>query len=391
MEAPNAARLCDNFVPMRPRPDRLERLPEQYFTALLARVAQAAARDGEPVVDLGRGNPEVGPPPHVVERLDQAARDPSAHGYAPSRGLPELREAIAERYRTHYGVELDPEREVAVVPGTKSAIVDLALTLAERGQTIALPDPGYPDYFSGVALAGAELTFVTLEEETEWSTDFSALPRNDLAAVYLNFPSNPVAVVETPGTFHYAIQFAAETGAAIVHDFAYGDLVYDGWKPASFLAWEGAKDVGVEMFSMSKTYGMAGWRLGFVVGNAEIVSRVDLLGDHMRAGIFRPVQEAGIAALTGPQDSVVERVNAYRRRRDRVLEVIPDGICQGTFFVWFPLPEGWTAERILEDLRVAVAPGEGFGSRGAGWARLSLAVTDETLNAGLERLRSAFA
>jgi aminotransferase len=371
---------------MRPRPDRLERLPEQYFTALLARVAEAAVRGGEPLIDLGRGNPEVGPPPHVVERLDQAARDPSAHGYAPFRGLPELREAIAERYRTHYGVELDPEREVAVVPGTKSAIVDLALALAERGHTIALPDPGYPDYFSGVALAGAKLAFVTLEEENEWNTDFSALPRNELAAVYLNFPSNPVAVVETPGTFHYAIKLAAETGAAIVHDFAYGDLVYDGWKPASFLASEGAKDVGVEMFSMSKTYGMAGWRLGFVVGNAEIVSRVELLGDHMRAGIFRPVQEAGIAALTGPQDSVVERVNAYRRRRDRVLEVIPGGICQGTFFVWFPLPEGWTAERILEELRVAVAPGEGFGSRGAGWARLSLAVTDETLELGLERL-----
>jgi len=376
---------------MRPRPERLERLPEQYFTALLGRVQEAAARDGEPLVDLGRGNPEVGPPPHVVERLDQAARDPAAHGYAPFRGLPELREAIAERYRTHYGVELDPEREVAVVPGTKSAIVELALVLADRGDTIALPDPGYPDYFSGVALAGAKLATVTLEAENEWNTDFSALPRNELAAVYLNFPSNPVAVVETPGSFHYAIQLAAETGAAIVHDFAYGDLVYDGWKPASFLAWEGAKDVGVEMFSMSKTYGMAGWRLGFVVGNAEIVERVNLLADHIRAGIFRPVQEAGIAALTGPQGSVAERVNAYRRRRDRVLEIIPDGICQGTFFVWFPLPEGWTAERILDELRVAVAPGEGFGPRGAGWARLSLAVPDETLDLGLKRLRAPFA
>jgi aminotransferase len=371
---------------MRPRPDRLERLPQQYFTALLGQVQEAAARGGEPLVDLGRGNPEVGPPPHVVERLDQAARDPAAHGYAPFRGLPELREAIADRYRTHYGVELDPEREVAVVPGTKSAIVELAVVLAERGDTIALPDPGYPDYFSGVALAGAKLATVTLDSDDDWHTDFSELPWNDLAAVYLNFPSNPVAVVETRGSFHYAIKLAAETGAAIVHDFAYGDLVYDGWKPASFLAWEGAKDVGVEMFSMSKTYGMAGWRLGFVVGNAEIVERVNLLADHIRAGIFRAVQEAGVAALTGPQDSVSERVNAYRRRRDRVLEVIPDGICQGTFFVWFPLPDGWTAERVLDELRVAVAPGEGFGSRGAGWARLSLAVSDETLDLGLERL-----
>jgi aminotransferase len=371
---------------MRPRPERLERLPEQYFMALLGRVAEATARDGEPVLDLGRGNPEVGPPPHVVERLDQAGRDPASHGYAPFRGLPELREAIAARYRTHYGVELDPEREVAVVPGTKSAIVELAVVLANRGDTIALPDPGYPDYFSGVALAGAKLATVALDADDDWHPDFSALPRNDLAALYLNFPSNPVAVVETPGSFDDAIKLAAETGAAIVHDFAYGDLVYDGWKPASFLASEGAKDVGVEMFSMSKTYGMAGWRLGFVVGNAEIVERVNLLADHIRAGIFRAVQEAGIAALTGPQDSVAERVNTYRRRRDRALEVIPDGICQGTFFVWFPLPEGWTAERILDELRIAVAPGEGFGSRGAGWARLSLAVSDETLELGLERL-----
>ena len=354
--------------------------------ALLGRVAEATARDGEPVLDLGRGNPEVGPPPHVVERLDQAGRDPASHGYAPFRGLPELREAIAARYRTHYGVELDPEREVAVVPGTKSAIVELAVVLANRGDTIALPDPGYPDYFSGVALAGAKLATVALDADDDWHPDFSALPRNDLAALYLNFPSNPVAVVETPGSFDDAIKLAAETGAAIVHDFAYGDLVYDGWKPASFLASEGAKDVGVEMFSMSKTYGMAGWRLGFVVGNAEIVERVNLLADHIRAGIFRAVQEAGIAALTGPQDSVAERVNTYRRRRDRALEVIPDGICQGTFFVWFPLPEGWTAERILDELRIAVAPGEGFGSRGAGWARLSLAVSDETLELGLERL-----
>jgi aminotransferase len=375
---------------VRPPPNRLDRLPQQYFAALLGRVQAAAALDGEPLVDLGRGNPEVGPPPHVVERLDQAARDPAAHGYAPFRGLPELREAIAERYGTHYGVELDAEREVAVVPGTKSAIVELAVVLANRGDTIALPDPGYPDYFSGVALAGAELATVTLEADNDWNTDFSALPRNDLAAVYLNFPSNPVAVVEPAGTFHYAIQLAAETGATIVHDFAYGDLVYDGWKPTSFLAWEGARDVGVEMFSMSKTYGMAGWRLGFVVGNAEIVERVNLLADHIRAGIFRGVQEAGIAALTGPQDSVSDRVNAYRRRRDRVLEVIPDGICQGTFFVWFELPEGWTAERILDELRVAIAPGEGFGARGAGWARLSLAVSDETLELGLERLARVF-
>jgi aminotransferase len=170
-----------------------------------------------------------------------------------------------------------------------------------------------------------------------------------------------------------------------VHDFAYGDLVFDGRKPRSFLATPGAKEVGVEMFSMSKSYGMAGWRLGFVVGNAEIVERINLLNDHCRVGIFRPIQEAGIAALTGPQDSVAERVDTYQRRRDRVLELV-DAVCEGTFYVWFELPEGLTADRLLTEHRLALAPGEGFGPSGAGWARISLAVPDETLELGLERL-----
>jgi aminotransferase len=371
----------------------LDRLPEQYFGALLGRVQAAAAAGGEPLVDLGRGNPEVGPPPHVVEALVAAAKRDDVHGYAPFRGLPELREAIAARYADVYGVPLDPDTEVAVVPGTKTAIVELAEVLADPGETIALPNPGYPDYFSGVALAGAELAFVTLEAENEWHTDFSELPREKLAALYLNFPSNPVAVYEPAGTFDYAIRLANETGAAIVHDFAYGDIVFEGWKPASFLAWEGAKDVGVEMFSMSKTYGMAGWRIGFVVGNAEIVERVNLISDHTRVGIFAPLQHAAIAALTGPQDSVAERVATYQRRRDRVLEVLPEveAVCEATFYCWIELAEGLTAERLLTEHRVAVAPGEGFGSRGAGWIRISLAVSDETLELGLERLARAFA
>ena len=191
------------------------------------------------------------------------------------------------------------------------------------------------------------------------------------------------------GTFDHAIEYAREADAAVVHDFAYADLVFDGRKPRSFLATPGAKDVGVEMFSMSKSYGMAGWRLGFVLGNAEIVERINLLNDHCRVGIFRPVQEAGIAALTGPQDSVAERAAIYERRRDRVLEVV-DAASEGTFYVWFKLPEGGlTSEQLLVEYRLALAPGEGFGPSGAGWARISLAVTDETLEVGLERLRSA--
>jgi L-glutamine---4-(methylsulfanyl)-2-oxobutanoate aminotransferase len=374
---------------MRSRPNRLERLPEQYFTQLLARVAAAAAEEGEPLIDLGRGNPDVPPPEHVVAALREAAEEAGAHGYPPFRGLPELREALAERYRNVYGVELDPGSEVAVVPGTKTAIVELALSLAERGEAIVLPDPGYPDYTSGVALAGAREVRVVLDPGSGFAPALETVPAGGVAALYLNYPSNPCAAVAPPGVFQEAIAYAARSGAAVVHDFAYADLVFDRREPASFLAEPGAKEVGVEMFSMSKSYGMAGWRLGFVVGNAEIVARVNVLQDHARAGIFAPVQRAGIAALHGPQETVAERRTLYERRRDRVIEVLPDARSEGSFYVWWRLPEGLTPERLLTEHRVAVAPGEGFGPSAAGWARISLATPDEALDLGLERLRVA--
>jgi aminotransferase len=261
----------------RPRPDRLERLPQQYFAALLARVAAASRDGGPPVIDLGRGNPEVGPPAHVVEALRTSALRDDVHGYSPFRGLPELRAAIALRYRTHYGVELDPDTEVAVVPATKTAIVELALALAQRGDTILLPDPGYPDYLSGVALAGAELGLLPLDPAAGWAPDLAPAPA--AAAAYLNYPSNPCAVAAPPGLFEAAVAYAERTGTAIVHDAAYIDIVFDGRDPKSYLATPGAKESGVELWTMSKTFGMAGWRIGFVVGNAELVERVNLLND----------------------------------------------------------------------------------------------------------------
>jgi len=370
---------------VRPQPDRIERLPQQYFAALLARVAEASALPGAPVIDLGRGNPDVPPPAHVAARLAEVAAgdDARVHGYAPFAGLRKLKEAVAERYRDVYRVALDPEREVAILPGTKTALVDFALCVAERDSTIVLPDPGYPDYFSAVALAGARVAALPIEPRP----DFSAVLAEDVAAVYLNYPSNPAAAAVPDGTFAEAVAYAERTGAVVLHDFAYGDLVFDGRPPASFLAEPGAKEAGVELFSMSKSYGMAGWRLGFVVGNAEIVRRLELLNDHVRAGIFVALQEAAVAALTGPQDSVEERRALYEARRDRVVAAIPGARSEGTFFVWLRLPDGVTVERILEETRVALAPGEGFGSRGAGHARISLAIADEVLDEGLERVR----
>ena len=366
-------------------PRRLERLPEQYFTALLARVAAAAARDGEPLIDLGRGNPDVGPPPHVAEALDRAARRPDTHGYAPFAGLPALKEAIATRYRDIYGVEVDPFTEVAVLPGSKTGLMEFAQTCVEDGDTIVLPDPGYPDYRSAVALADAQLEFLPLGDDAR--PDWDAAPSR-AAALYLNYPSNPLAACAPDGVFEEAIEWAHRTGAWVMHDFAYGDLIFDGRKPKSFLTTDGAREIGFELFSMSKTYGMAGWRLGFAVGNAEITRRIEDLQNHQFAGVFMPVQEAGIAALTGPQDSVEERRATYERRRDHALAALEgcDARAEGTFFVWFRLPDGLTCEQLLEEHRVAVAPGEGFGERGTGWARLSLATADEKLDEGLERL-----
>jgi L-glutamine---4-(methylsulfanyl)-2-oxobutanoate aminotransferase len=360
------------------RPNRLERLPEQYFTALLARVGAAAVREGEPLIDLGRGNPEVGPPEHVVHALSESANRPDVHGYAPFSGLPALKDAIAARYGELYGVRIDATREVAVLPGTKTGLLEFALCAVEHGGTIVLPDPGYPDYFSAVALAGAtHVSFTGFDVQAD--------------AMYLNFPSNPTAAAAPPGLFEEAVEWAERNDAWVLHDFAYGDLVFDGRRPQSFLAAERARHVGIELFSMSKTYGMAGWRLGFAIGNQELVRRIEVLQDHCFAGIFRPIQEAGIAALTGPQESVEARRATYERRRDRVLAALPgvDARSEGTFFVWFKLPDGMTVEHLLEEHRVAVAPGEGFGARGAGWARLSLAVTDEVLESGLDRLSAA--
>jgi aminotransferase len=375
---------------MRSRPSRLQRLPQQYFVSLLARVAAAAAADGEALVDLGRGNPDVGPPAHVTEALRRASHDEQIHGYSPIRGLPATKEAITARYRDVYGVELDPQREVALVPGTKTALAELALALADDGDTILLPEPYYPDYPSGPALAGARIETVPLEPDAGWAPNLDTAPA--AAALYLNYPSNPCAVCVPPGAFAAAVRWAERTGGVVVHDAAYADLVFDGRRPQSFLATPGAKDVGVELWSLSKTYGMAGWRIGFVVGNAEVVERIELLSDHTRVGIFAPLQTAAIAALTGPQDSVAERVATYERRRDLLAAALPVApVCEGTFYLWLRLPEGLTPERLLLEHRVAVAPGEGFGAAGAGWARLSLAVPDETLELGAERLAHAFA
>src|SRR5204863_168659 len=223
------------------------------------------------------------------------------HGYAPFAGLPKLKQAIAARYRDVYGVAVDPEREVAVLPGSKTGLMEFAQTCVERDGTIVLPDPGYPDYRSAVALAAARHAPLPLDGAGR--PDWDAAPAT-ASALYLNYPSNPMAACAPEGVFEEAIAWAERARAWVMHDFAYGDLVFDGRAPQSFLTVDGAREIGFELFSMSKSYGMAGWRLGFALGNAEVIARFEELQNHQFAGIFMPVQQAGVAALTGSQEPV---------------------------------------------------------------------------------------
>jgi aminotransferase len=381
-------------------PDLFERLPEQYFTRILAAVAAETGRAGPRVIDLGRGNPDLPPPPHAIEALRAAVLEvdgPAMHGYPPFQGLPALRAALAGRYAAEHGVELDPDSEIAVVPGTKTAIMLVALATAQAGDAVLLPDPGYPDYRSGVALAAARAVPVPLEASAGFQPDLDAVAAADRDAarlLVLNYPSNPCAVTEHPGTFEAAVAFAHAHGTWLLNDLAYGFLAFDGRRARSVLEVPGAREVAVELWSSSKVHGMAGWRIGFVVGAAELVGRVRTLVDHMTAGVFTGLQRGLLAALEGPQDSVAARRAVYARRRDALLGPLRDAgarleVPEGTFYAWWRLPGGLDAATLLARHRVAVAPGEGFGSRGAGCARLSLAVPDADVAEGAARLAAA--
>jgi aminotransferase len=374
-----------------------DRLPEQYFTRILAAAAAARAQDGPGVarvIDLGRGYPDLPPPQLAIEALRAAALEtttPAVHGYPPFDGHRELREAIAQRYATDHGVALDPDREVAVVPGTKTGIMLACVAAAGRGDTILLPDPGYPDYPSGVALAGASAGVLPLDASAGWQPDFDAASEQRPAAVFLNYPSNPCAVCEHDGTFERAVAWCRERGAWLVQDLAYGFLAFDGRRARSVLEVDGARECALELWSPSKIYGMAGWRVGFAVGNADLVARIQTLLDHTAAGVFTAVQRGLAAALRSDQQDVAARREVYRARRDRLVATLRAAgaeidLPEGSFYAWWRLPDGLTPERLIASARVGVAPGEGFGERGAGWARMSLATPDPDLDEAAARI-----
>ncbi|MFC4768149.1 pyridoxal phosphate-dependent aminotransferase [Effusibacillus consociatus] len=378
--------------------DRMRRLPEQFFSALV-RKANSYIAKGYDVINLGQGNPDLPTPQHIVESMREAVLDPLTHRYSPFSGLPELKEAIADWYKAEYNVDLDPASEVAILFGGKVGLVEISQCLLNKGDVCLVPDPGYPDYWSGVAMSGAEMVMMPLLRENGFLPDYSLLSQETLQRaklMFLNYPNNPTAATASESFFRDTVEFAAKNGIVAAHDFAYGAIGFDGQKPVSFLQVPGAKEVGVEFYTMSKTYNMAGWRVGFALGNKDVISLINLIQDHYYVSLFPAIQRASITALRSSQDCVRQLVSTYESRRD----VFVGGLRQlgwdcpapkGSFFTWVPIPNGMGAvefaDYVLDQAHVVMAPGIGFGKSGEGYVRVGLLAPEERLREAVERLK----
>lgn len=377
--------------------NKLQKLPTQFFAALVKKV-NAAIAEGRDVINLGQGNPDRPTPPHIIEALHQAALDPQTHKYSPFQGIQELKEAAANFYKREYNVVIDPNTEVAILGGSKIGLVELPMAILNPGDYMLLPDPGYPDYLSGVVLGDVHFDTLPLVEENEFLPDYEALTdevKQRAKLMYLNYPNNPTGGTASLDFFNQTVAFANEYDIAVVHDFAYGALGFDGERPVSFLQSEGAKEVGVELYTLSKTYNMAGWRVGFAVGNANIIAAINLIQDHLFCSIFPAVQHAAVAALNSEQDCVEEQRAIYESRRNVLIEEAHRigwdvNAPKGSFFAWLKVPEGYTSEQfadlLLEKANVAVAAGNGFGQYGEGYIRVGLLVNEERLREAMLRV-----
>lgn len=377
--------------------ERMKVLPTQFFAKLVGK-ANAQAAKGRDVINLGQGNPDQPTPAHIVAKLQESAANPLYHKYPPFSGYAFLKEAVAKRYKEDYDVDVDPATEVAILFGGKTGLVEISQCLLNPGDVCLVPDPGYPDYWSGVALAGAEMSFMPLTENNDYLPDYSAISQEtaDRAKLmFMNYPNNPTGAVANSEFYAETVEFAAKNRIVVASDFAYGAIGFDGKKPISFLQTPGAKEVGVEFYTLSKTYNMAGWRVGFAIGNAQIVSFINLIQDHYYCSLFGGIQEAAALALTGPQDCVFELTAMYERRRDALFSALDQigwkaARPGGSFFCWLPVPEGYTsqsfADLVLQEADVVVAPGIGFGEHGEGFVRLGLLTSEERLQEAIFRI-----
>jgi LL-diaminopimelate aminotransferase len=380
--------------------ERLSRIPPYLFAELERKIEQKKAA-GVDVISLGIGDPDMPTPQHIVRAMIDAVRDPGTHQYPSNRGRAEFREAVATFYRERFGVTLDPDTQVMPAIGGKECIFNLNLAFLDEGDVALAADPGYPVYTGGPLLAGAEPVLMPLVPERGFVPDLNAIPEDRVRRahlMFLNYPNNPTGAVVPAGFFGEVVEFARAHDVLAVHDNAYSELTFDGYTAPSFLATPGALDVGVEVFSLSKSYNMTGWRCGAIVGNPHAIARYWQLKTNIDSGLFEAIQLAAVEALTGPQDSVRDMCTLYERRRDLVLGALADiGIelepPKGTIYVWAPVPAGQTsasfAEEVLERAGVVVSPGSAYGPNGEGFFRISLTVPDERLSEAIERMRSS--
>lgn len=379
----------------------LNNLPTQFFSSLVAKVNKKIAT-GEDVINLGQGNPDQPTYPFIVESLIEASQNPTNHKYSQFRGNANLKNAIATFYKQKYGVQLDAEKEVCILGGAKIGLVELPLALMDPDDLLLLPDPGYPDYLSGVVLGKIKYETFPLLEENHFLPDLEAIPE-DVAQkakfIYLNYPNNPTGAVATPLFYEKVYQFAKKYDIGVISDFAYGALGVDDYVNPSYLSTPKAKETGIEIYTFSKTFNMAGWRLAFAVGNAEMIEALNLLQDHLFVSVFPAIQDAGVTALLDKRaEKEIENLNAiYQERRNAFVHAAAKigwkaFQSKGSFYAWMPVPEGYTSESfadlLLDKANVAVAPGKGFGEMGDAYVRIGLLVSAERLVEAVERVAS---
>lgn len=377
---------------------RIQNLTSAIFNEM-EEIKKQVEQRGIEVINLGVGSPDLPPAPHIIDAMHKALDNPYNYRY-PLVGKPKLYRAVAKWYKNRFGVELDPDNEVLVLMGSQDGLAHIALAYINPGDIALVPDPGYPIYFASILLAEGEIYPMPLLAQNNYLPDLKTIPE-DIARraklLWVNYPNNPVAASADRDFFINLVNFAREFDILICHDIAYCELAFDGFKPISFLEIPGAREVGIEFYSLSKTYNMAGCRVGFAVGNAEVLSGLNRVKTNIDYGVFNIVQEAGIAALEGPQDCVRQTAQTYRRRRD----VLVDGLAKmgwvlpkpkASMFVWAPLPKGYKctsrefALQLLNQTGVMVIPGTAFGEQGEGYLRIALVREENVLQECVDRI-----
>lgn len=376
---------------------RIEKLPPYLFVEISRKIAERKAK-GERIISFAIGDPDIPTPPHIIERLCQASHNPANHRYPETYGLAELRQAIADWYEQRFGIIFDPDKEVLPLIGSKEGIGHIAFCFIDPGDIVLVPDPAYPVYSVGTMLVGGEPYFMPLLEENDFLPDLDKIPQEvaqKAKLLWLNYPNNPTSAVASLDFFEKAVAFAQKHNIIVCHDASYTEVAFDGCRPPSFMQARGAKEIGVEFHSLSKTYNMTGWRIGMVVGNAQIVDALMRVKSNLDSGIPQAIQEAAIEALRGNQECISERNAIYQRRRDRIVKVLTEiGLKlsppKATFYIWAKIPSGYSslefADRLLEEVGIVVTPGIGYGKYGEGYIRLSLTVSEEEFEEGRRRL-----